>query len=171
MNLKYSSVFLPALIAFMLVSPLMGAAAEIAGSTFRSGNWTGNANSDNRGVFQYCGVGRIYQNGYGLNFSLSKHGEAILSIYSPQGRFLGEKSFRIGAVIDNQRRFTGVADVLRNGQGNYASAIMGSPNKFIRSVQLGNTLVISSYLGDLQFDLRGTAAALRAAENCVKKFK
>jgi hypothetical protein len=169
--MKHFTALLLSFAVCVLCSPQSSNAAEIPGSTFRSGNWTGNANTNNRGTFQYCSVGRIYQNGYGLNFSLSKYGEAILSVYSPQGNFRGEKSFKIGAVIDNQRRFVGVADVLQNEQGNYASAIMATPEEFIQAIRMGNSLTISSYLGNLKFHLKGTARALKAAADCVNRFE
>src|SRR6185312_9038948 len=77
-------------------------AAEIPGSSFREGAWTGSAYDDEHGIFTHCAAAAPYKSGIILLLSLNRDGQTWgIGLTDPSWKLQEDQKYHIKVAIDH----------------------------------------------------------------------
>jgi hypothetical protein len=160
----------------LFLIPLLSLLASVAhaetipGSYFKSGPWVGEAyTNDETGRWSHCVVSASYPNGYDLFFSLTQNYSLGLFVTSRnEPTFRGLSKFEVVSKVDNYEAMFGRATPFDD----YTAGVWYEDlDLAIDEFKKGSRLTISSQIGVLKFNLKGTYKALEAAYDCASKYQ
>lgn len=85
---------------FAALAPAHAQIAEIPGSQFEVGNWTGGAYTDDRGAFSYCFITVSYMNGQTLWVGLYPNDTLSILLSQPDVKFQPGQQFELWVMME-----------------------------------------------------------------------
>lgn len=142
--------------------------SRIDGSDFKAGEWVGQAFKDNTtGKWEECGVSNIFDR-FQLTFALSRSGFVIYLGYDTP-LFEDMDCFQIVSQVD---RYESIFLTAYKWNDRYIRVAYDDFDAIYFQLKKGNRLKLSSrFLGDLEFNLRGSSRALEAAYDCAARYE
>jgi hypothetical protein len=152
---------------FALVFSHAALAAEIPGSTFKSGNWKGSAYTGATGEFGYCLIEASYNGGDSLFFSVNRDATISVAIHNPAADFVAGREFPVTLKVDRRAPFYGVAKAASE-----ATAILHLQDfdRAMAAFRKGFYLKITAGNREGVYGLKGTFRALEAAKQCARSY-
>ncbi len=157
-----------ALIWMLVLSASLGA-AEIPGSTFRSGVWDGGAYSfDETGQFSHCGISTPYKSRDSLFFFANYDGTYNLGISKPDPVFKQGEVFPVTFIIDRRAPLYGEG-VAHSEK--FAILRIYDSARGLDALKRGSVLRILSQNQRSGYNLGGTFKAFETARQCAAHYR
>lgn len=151
-----------------LFSATQAQSEMIPGSSFKSGNWEGEAYTDDvTGLFSHCVISAVYENGDALLFGVTRGATVTVGVVAPGLRMTEGQTFPVILQVDGRTTFQAVgaaasSDVAYLEIEDFSTAL----NAFKR----GYKLDIFALGAAGNFSLTGTFRALDAATLCATRY-
>lgn len=151
--------------SFLTVLSLTPALAqEIPGTAFDAGNWSGAANTDDRGNFAYCSVSVGYTNGETLWIGLYPNDTISILLSHPDVRFRGGEQFDVTIMMEWGLPWTGVGEAWDEYFAGITYEGIQPTVDFLSGGQYFRMLGIGI---DEGYDVTGIADALSKTQACL----
>jgi hypothetical protein len=141
-----------------------GRAAQIPGSQFAIGNWSGAAyTSDANDNFSHCAISSTYNSGISLIFVAGTWGWA-LHLYNPAWQLQQGQQYSVSYYIDYNQGYQVQATALTE---NMVELALPDSAEAFNQFRFGNQLTVIAASQNLVFNLTGTSSALYALGACL----
>lgn len=141
-------------------------ADEIPGSQFEAGNWSGAANTDDRGAFSHCSASVGYTNDETLWLGLYPNDTLSILLSHPDVRFRTGEQFDMTIMMETGLPWTGVGEAWDEYFAGITYEGIQPTVDFLVSGQFLRMLGIGI---DEGYDVSGIVDALTLAQTCLAK--
>ena len=142
-------------------------AAQISGSNFQVGVWSGAAYKSDTGEFSHCAISATYQDNTILVFARSPSGWS-LGLANNAWKLQNGSQYPVQYYIDSEPPRQGTANVVDTDQ---VSIDLPNDQTLYDRVRLGTRLYVKTSSNLMNFGLAGTGAALNALANCLSSYQ
>lgn len=150
----------------LAVAPVHG--GNIPGSAFESGNWEGEAYTDDAtGLFSHCVIGAAYENGDALLFGVTRAATVTVGVVAPGLRMTEGETFPVILQVDGRTTFQAVGAA---ASSDVAYLEIEDFSRALNAFKRGYTLDIFALGAEGNFSLTGTYRALDAATRCATRY-
>ena len=148
-----------------MVTTLAGATSPIAGSRFKSGNWTGRAYTDEKG-FTHCTISASYRSGITMHFAIDREYLWRIGFSHDDWELDKGDTFDILYKIDRHKAISAKAKVV---SPKLVMAELIAKSYLFNQFRRGRTLRVKVDDKVYAFSLKGTSRALVRVLSCVKR--
>lgn len=144
-----------------------GSAAQISGSSFQVGVWSGAAYKSDSGQFSHCAISATYQDNTILVFARSASGWS-LGLANNAWKLQNGSQYPVQYYIDSEPARQGAATAVDTDQ---VSIDLPNDQALYDRMRMGTRLYVKTASNLMNFGLAGTGAALNALSNCFASYQ
>lgn len=144
-----------------------GSAAQISGSNFQVGVWSGAAYKSDSGQFSHCAISATYQDNTILVFARSASGWSM-GLANNAWKLQNGSQYPVQYYIDSEPARQGTATAIETDQ---VSIDLPNDQTLYDRMRLGARLYVKTASNLMNFGLAGTGAALNALSSCLSSYQ